>query len=347
MKENKKVDNLNTEPKKVKEPKSPLTKEQLKARKLAIKKWTSISFQGLIIFASVFVAVFSDVLFGDSEFGEIVSRTLGKFFDIGSLVSNNYLRILETFTVMLFIWIIQRLYDAAVAIFVPKKAQSGTMMLLLKSAVKNLTVFMGILFILTAWGVDSTTLLASVGLIGLVISFGAQSIVEDVIAGLFLIIEKQFAVGDIIIIDGFRGKVLEIGLRTTKFLDLANADLKIVNNSQVRNVINASVNISTAATDVGIAYEEDLEKVEKLIASDFIPHFKKTYESLLEGDVSYGGVTGLADSSVNLKFTAKVNELDRVKVSRLLNREFKIFCDRNRIDIPFPQVTLNNKTPNK
>jgi moderate conductance mechanosensitive channel len=221
------------------------------------------------------------------------------------------------------------------------------MMLLLKSAVKNFSVFLGILFILTAWGVDSTTLLASVGLIGLVISFGAQSIIEDVIAGLFLIIEKQFAVGDIIIIDDFRGKVLEIGLRTTKFLELANSDLKIINNSQVRNVINASVNISTAVSDVGIAYEEDLEKVEKLIASDFIPNFIKTYESLIEGEVAYSGVTGLADSSVNLKFTAKVNELNRVKVSRLLNREFKLFCDRNGIDIPFPQVTLNNKTPIK
>lgn len=108
-------------------------------------------------------------------------------------------------------------------------------------------------------------------------------------------------------------------------------------------MINASINISTAVTDAGIAYEEDLEKVEKLIASDYIPTFKKLYADLLEGDVTYGGVTALADSSVNLKFAAKVNELNRVKVSRLLNREFKLFCDRHNIDIPFPQVTLNNK----
>ena len=343
MKENKKVDVIPGEPKKKKEPKPPLTKEQIKARKAAFRSAVSVFFQAIIIFASVFIAVFSDAIFGDTEFAEIISRTLGKFFDIGTLVTNNYLRILETFTVILFIWIIQRIYAAVVAIFVPKKVQTGTMMLLLKSAMKYITGFMGLLFILTAWGVDSTTLLASVGLLGLVISFGAQGIIEDIISGLFLIIEKQFAVGDIIIIEDFRGKVLEIGLRTTKFLDLANADLKIVNNSQVKNVINASINISTAVTDVGIAYEEDLEKVEKLIASDYIPTFKKLYADLLEGDVTYGGVTALADSSVNLKFAAKVNELNRVKVSRLLNREFKLFCDRHGIDIPFPQVTLNNK----
>ncbi len=324
-----------------------LTKEQLKLRKQAIQKWIGISLQGLVIVAAIFLAVFSNLLFGDSEFGDIINRTLGKFFDIGSLISNNYLRILETFTILLFIWIVQRLYDAAVAMFVPKKAQVGTTMLLLKSAVRYGTNFMGLLFILTAWGVDSVTLLASIGLIGLVVSFGAQSIVEDIISGLFLIIEKQFSVGDIIIIDGFRGKVMEIGLRTTKFLDLANADLKIVNNSQVKNVINASINTSTAVTEVGVSYETDLEKLEDLIAKVFIPNFTKKYQAVLEGEVSYGGVTALADSSVNLRFAAKVNELNRPKVIRLLNREFKIFCDNNKIDIPFPQVTINYKIPPK
>lgn len=323
--------------------KVPLTKEQLRERKKLILKWVNISTKGLIIFASIFLAVFSNLLFGESEFGEIVNRTLGKFFDIGSLISNNYLRILETLTILLFIWILRTLYDAVIALFVPLKTRNGTTMLLLRSGVSYLTGFAGLIFILTAWGVDSVTLLASIGLIGLVVSFGAQSIVEDIIAGLFLIIEKQFAVGDIIIIDGFRGKVIEIGLRTTKFLDIANNDLKIVNNSQVKNVINASIHVSTAATDVGISYESDLEKVEALIASDFIPTFKKKYAELLEGDVTYGGVTALADSSVNLKFTAKTNETNRFKVARLLNREFKLFCDRHNIDIPFPQVTLNYK----
>lgn len=340
---NKEADKLE----KVKQVKVPLTKEELKARKALIQKIIKISFQSLIVIAALFLSIFSNLLFGDSEFGDIINRTLGKFFDIGSLISNNYLRILETLTILLFIWILNRIYDATVAIFVPKKAQTGTTMLLLKSLVRNVLNFIGILFILTSWGVDSVTLFASVGLIGLVISFGAQSIVEDIISGLFLIIEKQFAVGDIIIIDDFRGKVMEIGLRTTKFLDLGNSDLKIVNNSQVKNVINASINTSSAVTEVGVAYEVDLEKLEGLIAKDFIPEFKKKYSAILEGDVTYLGVSALADSSVNLKFAAKVKESDRPKTIRLLNREFKIFCDRNGIDIPFPQVTVNYKVPPK
>lgn len=208
-----------------------VVKEKLKQKRI---RWiVKVTIQTIIILAVVFVAIFSNLLFGESEFGEIINRTLGKFFDIGSLISNNYLRILETFTIHLFIWILQRAYDVVVFLFVPKKVQSGTVMLLIKSGFRYLTIFTGLLFVLTAWGVDSTTLLASIGLLGLVISFGAQSIIEDVISGLFLIIDKQFSVGDIILIDDFRGKVMEIGLGTTKFLDLANADLKIVNNSPI------------------------------------------------------------------------------------------------------------------
>jgi small conductance mechanosensitive channel len=160
--------------------KVPLTKEQIKQRKALIFKWVKLSFQGLIIIASLFLAMFSGLLFGDSEFGEIITRTLGKFFDIGSLISNNYLRILETFTVLLFVWIIQKLYAFFIALFVPKVVQTGTTMQLLNSGVRYLTGFAGVLFTLSAWGVDSVTILASVGLIGVIVSFGAQSIIEDI-----------------------------------------------------------------------------------------------------------------------------------------------------------------------
>lgn len=317
-----------------------IQKEALLKKRLKI---VSIVFQSLIVVLVVGLSVFSNVLFPDTEFADIIQRTLGKFFDLSSLVTTNYLRFLETFAIMLFVWILQRAFIVITTLFISKKARSGTGMLLLKSFYNYFVVFLGMFFILTAWGVDSVTLLASVGLIGLVVSFGAQGLVEDILAGLFLILEKQFSVGDIVIIDGFRGVVTEIGLRTTKFLDIGNSDLKIINNKDVKNVINASVNLSTAVSDVGIAYEEDLEKVEKLIADDFLPTVKKKYSDLIGDGPTYLGVTGLADSSVNLKFVAKCKEEDRFKLGRLMNREFKLFCDRNQIDIPFPQITLNQK----
>lgn len=338
MKEKAKIDQ-------VKKVKVPLTKEQIKARQVLIQKVAKISFQSLVVVAALFLAIFSNLLFGDSEFGEIINRTLGKFFDIGSLISNNYLRILETLTILLFIWILNRIYDAVVGIFIPKKAQTGTTMLLLKSFIRNVLGFVGLLFILTAWGVDSVTLFASIGLLGVVLSFGAQSIVEDIFSGLFLIIEKQFSVGDIVTLDGFRGRVTEIGLRTTKFLDIENNDLKIVNNKDVRNVINMTFQHSTSQMEVTIAYEEDLERVEGLIESDFIPTFKKKYSQMISAGPEYMGVENLAASSVNLMFETRCDETDRLQVNRMINREFKLFCDRHKIDIPFPQVSINQKNP--
>jgi small conductance mechanosensitive channel len=218
-------------------------------------------------------------------------------------------------------------------------------MLLLKSLIRNVLGFVGLLFILTAWGVDSVTLFASIGLLGVVLSFGAQSIVEDIFSGLFLIIEKQFSVGDIVTLDGFRGRVTEIGLRTTKFLDIENNDLKIVNNKDVRNVINMTFQHSTSQMEVTIAYEEDLERVEGLIESDFIPLFKKKYSQMISAGPEYMGVENLAASSVNLMFETRCDETDRLQVNRMINREFKLFCDRHKIDIPFPQVSINQKNP--
>ena len=119
----------------------------------------------------------------------------------------------------------------------------------------------------SAWGVQTPTLLAGAGILGLALSFGAQSLIEDVIAGLFIIFEKQFQVGDIIQAHSFRGKVTEIGVRTTTLVDV-NGDVLIINNSDLRQTINTSANLSPAICDISIAYGEDLERVEKVILSN-------------------------------------------------------------------------------
>ncbi len=108
---------------------------------------------------------------------------------------------------------------------------------------------------------------AGAGILGLALSFGAQSLIEDVIAGLFIIFEKQFQVGDIIQAHGFRGKVTEIGVRTTTLVDV-NGDVLIINNSDLRQTINTSANLSPAICDISIAYDEDIERVEKIILAN-------------------------------------------------------------------------------
>jgi small conductance mechanosensitive channel len=205
-------------------------------------------------------------------------------------------------------------------------------------------ILVGIIFILSAWGVDSSTLLVSFGVIGFAVTFGAQSIIEDLLSGILIIIDKQYQVGDIIYIDGFRGKVLEIHLRTTRFLDVANLDIKYINNEDVRNIINASQRNSVAVCEVGIEYGEDLTRVEKVL-ENFLPDLFDKYKEILETP-KYLGVSSLGDSAVVLKITAVTHEDNKLSIQSILNREIKLLFDAHKIGIPFPQVTISHLNEN-
>ena len=193
-------------------------------------------------------------------------------------------------------------------------------------------------FILAAWGADATMMLASAGVLTLIIGLGSQAIVADVLAGVFIVFEGDFQVGDIVIIDGWRGEVQAIGIRTTKLVD-AGGNIKIVNNSDIRSIVNQTKDLSVAKCYVGINYGDRIENVEKVIA-DNLDNIKRRIPAIVEGPF-YKGVSELADSAVVLLFVAKCKENDIYQVQRDLNREIKIVFDDNNIGIPFPQVTVS------
>ena len=195
-----------------------------------------------------------------------------------------------------------------------------------------------IFFILDAWGAPATAMLASAGVVTLIIGLGSQALVADVLAGVFIVFEGDFQVGDIIIIDGWRGEVQAIGIRTTKLID-AGGNIKIVNNSDIRSIINQTKELSIAKCYVGIGYETRIENVEAVIA-DNIEHIKEKIPAIVEGPF-YMGVSELGESSVNLLFVAKCKENDIYQVQRDMNREIKILFDDNNINIPFNQVVVH------
>jgi len=287
----------------------------------------------------VLITLLAEVLFPGTTFADIVGNSLGQFFDITALIANNYLRILESLGILIFVWALNKILQLLVDV-TTRKSQNPTAIHLLKSVIKWGIGFMAVFLILTAFGVNSTTLVASFGIIGLVVSFGAQSLVEDVISGLFLIIEKQFAVGEVVIIGDYRGVVKEIGLRTTKIVDALNYDLKIINNSDIRNVINSSSNLSTAICEIGIEYDQDIPTVEKELEK-FLPTLTKKYKDIIMDGPTYLGVQTLGDSSVNLRIVAKTLETERYNLQRILNREVKILFDAKGIGIPFPQIVMH------
>ena len=209
---------------------------------------------------------------------------------------------------------------------------------ILCSLIKYAAVIVLLFFILKTVGVDTTTILAGIGILGLVVGLGAQPLIADIIAGLFIVFEKVFDVGDIIVVDGFRGTVIEIGIRTTKLVD-TNGNVKIINNADVKTVINMTNQLSLAVCDIGIEYGESLERVEAILKENF-PAIKAAIPDIKEGPF-YKGVAELGDSAVIIRFAAWCEEGTRYQVERDLNRQFKLLFDKNNINIPFPQVVVN------
>ena len=135
-----------------------------------------------------------------------------------------------------------------------------------------------------------------------------------------------------------------MGIRTTKIED-AGGDVKVINNSDIRTLINMTSKLSTAVCDVSISYSDDIEKVEKVL-KDNLGQIKNKYKAIINGP-EYVGVQSLSDSAVVIRITAECNEMMRYQVQRDINREIKIIFDKNNITIPFPQVVIHESSESK
>lgn len=209
---------------------------------------------------------------------------------------------------------------------------------ILCSLVKYAAVLALLFFVLKSLGVDTTAILAGIGILGLVVGLGAQPLVADIIAGLFIVFEGIFDVGDIIVADGFRGTVKEIGIRTTQIVD-TGGNVKIINNAQLQSIVNMTNQLSLAICDIGIEYGESLERVEAILKENF-PKIREAIPDIKEGPF-YKGVSELGDSAVVIRFAAGCDEGTRYQVERDMNRQFKLLFDQYNINIPFPQVVVN------
>ena len=238
------------------------------------------------------------------------------------------------------VWIIYSILNFILQFRASKSAHDQTVATLLTGLIRYLAVIIAFIWGLSILGVNTTAVLAGAGIIGLIIGFGAQSLIEDIITGLFIIFEGQYKIGDIIILDDFRGVVRCIGVRTTTIEDVGG-NLKIVNNSDIRNLQNRSAKKSVAVCNVAVAYDTDLRKLEKVV-SEALPKMYKGNEDLYLSAPRYLGVEELGDSGINVKFVADVKEEKIFDAQRKLRRDVKILFDEAGITIPFPQVVIHN-----
>ena len=299
-----------------------------------VGKVISWSVYALIAVGAVVAFCFNEKIFGaESVFAQVVSDNQVVQYLYGTAIPAS-IRTVEIIVVAIALNLLLRL--VAKLTFHSNKAV--TIARLLLNLAKWAIAIAAFFFILAAWGANATMMIASAGVLTLIIGLGSQALVADILAGVFIVFEGDFQVGDIVIIDGWRGEVISIGIRTTKLVD-AGGNIKIVNNSDIRSIINQTKDLSVAKCYVGISYGDRIEYVEKVIA-DNLAKIKERIPDIVEGPY-YKGVSELGDSSVVLLFMAKCRENDIYQVERDLNREIKIVFDDNNINIPFPQVTVS------
>ena len=219
-----------------------------------------------------------------------------------------------------------------------RNARTRTVNELLGNIITYLGVILGIVWALTILGLNPTAAFASLGIVTLIIGFAAQRLIEDVISGLFIVMEGQYNVGDIIILDDFRGTVKRIGVRTTTVVD-PGGNYKVVNNSDIRNFQNRSKALSLAVSEIGITYGEDIPHAEAIIKAA-LPGMYERNDDVFEAIPDYMGVEELADSAVVLRFTVSCKEQNVFIARRRLNRELRILFAEQGIEVPFPQVTV-------
>ncbi|MBI4408926.1 MAG: mechanosensitive ion channel family protein [Gemmatimonadetes bacterium] len=188
--------------------------------------------------------------------------------------------------------------------------------------------------------IDIGPLLATAGVAGLAVSFGAQSLVKDIISGAFILVEGQFGIGDVVRVGDAAGMVEKITLRTTILRDLHGV-VHIIPNGEITRLSNLTKAWSRAVIDVGVAYREDVDRVLDVL---------RELGGELQADPEWGvllleppevlGVEAFGDSSVNLRMMAKTLPLKQWDVARELRRRIKKRFDAEGIEIPYPHVTF-------
>ncbi|WP_181350753.1 mechanosensitive ion channel family protein [Thalassobacillus sp. CUG 92003] len=257
--------------------------------------------------------------------------------------------ILEITLILIFSFVIIRTGKKLIAQFFQNKKRGpfrvtdrreATLRKLLENTLTYIIYFTAAIMILEAFGLEIGALLAGAGIAGLAIGFGAQNLVKDIITGFFIIFEDQFSVGDFIQTGGAEGFVEEIGLRTSKIKSWTG-ELHIIPNGSIDHVTNYSIHNSVAVVDVGISYEGDIDKAERILL-DLLEELPARYEDMI-GVPELLGVHNLGASDVVLRIIAETQPMQHWAMARAIRKEVKNRFDAEDIEIPFPRMVMYSR----
>lgn len=220
------------------------------------------------------------------------------------------------------------------------KRQSKTINGLINNLIKYFIVVVAVVMILDIFGIDTKTLIASLGVVGVVAGLAVQDTLKDFVAGISIILENQYRIGDTITVKGFRGEVIGLGVKSTR-LKSYTGEVMIIPNHLIEEVINHSLDKSLAMVDIPVSYDTDIELLESVL-SDLFKDLNKSIKGL-KGDVQLLGLQSYEDSSINYRVCVDTVPMEHYRVERELKRAIKKALDSNNIEIPFLQVVVHNE----
>jgi len=217
-----------------------------------------------------------------------------------------------------------------------------TLIRIFNSALTIIVWLVALMMVLPELGINVGPILAGAGILGVALGFGAQYMIRDFLAGLFIIIENQYRVGDVVCLDDTCGGVEDITLRKTVLRDLDGKVYHIPNGS-FKMAANLTKDFSRAHMNISVAYKEDLDKVIALInkvgkemaeVSPWKEYIKKPIQVLGPGPDSFG------DSGIIIKVLGETKPLKQWDTLKEFRRRLKIAFDKEGIEIPFPQMSI-------
>lgn len=217
-----------------------------------------------------------------------------------------------------------------------------TLIHIFKFTIKVVIWIIAGLMILEEFGVQIAPILAAAGIVGIAFGFGGQYLIKDIISGLFIILENQYRIGDIVAFDKVSGLVENITLRKTTLRDM-DGTVHHIPHGEVKTVSNYSKDFSRINLNVGIAYNSDLEKVIRLVNKVGQELFNDdNFKEMMVTPPQFLRVDNLEDSSVVIKIVADTKPLKQWELTGELRKRLLIAFNKEGIEIPFPQRVVHN-----
>lgn len=229
--------------------------------------------------------------------------------------------------------------------FISKEAEEkreNTLITIFTVTLKTILFLIAAMMILGEFGVQIGPILAAAGIVGLAFGFGGQYLIRDIITGLFIIMENQYRIGDVININGIGGLVEAITLRKTTLRDL-DGTVHHIPHGEIKTVSNLTKDFSRVNMDIGVAYHSNLEHVIKVVNEVGIdlardPYFKE----FITDPIQFVRVNDFADSAIMIKVLGETKVLKQWEVAGEYRKRIKIAFDKEGIEIPFPQRVVHH-----